>query len=201
MAQFASASDLAERLGVTISGAEQTRADALLATASGLIQAEARQAIELVADDVLELRGTSDDRVRLPERPVVSVGSVTLDGVALAEGTDWYLDGSALVRMPSTILGLTAGPLCRGFGNPSQELVVTYTHGFAPGDIPGAVKAVCLEAVVRVWVNPGAVVGERHGSEQVQYMNGTPTGILLTGVEERTIRRLFGRRAGSVPQS
>ena len=199
MAPFATSDDLAARLGVTLSTDEQTRADALLASASGLIQAEARQVIELVTDDVLELRGTSDDRVRLPERPVVSVASVTLDGVTLTEGIDFYLDGSALVRMPTYLLGLLDGYPGGGFGNPSQVLAVTYTHGYET--IPEVFKSVCLEAVVRVWVNPGAVVGERHGSEQVQYMNGAPTGLLLTDVERRTIRRAVGRRAGSVSQS
>lgn len=196
MAQFASADDLAARLGVELGQPEQTRAEALLKSASGLIQAEARQVIERVTDDEVILPGTSDDRLRLPERPVVSVASVAIDGETLA-ATGYYLDAGALVRRQLDSLALG----CSGFGAPSQEVRVVYTHGYAADEMPETVKSVCLEAVVRVWVNPGAVIGERHGSEQVQYMNGQPTGLLLTGAERAAIRRLFGRRARSVSQS
>lgn len=194
MAQFATAADLADRLGLTFSGEEQARADALLTSASGLVQAEARQRIELVEDDALIVRGTVDDRIPLPERPVVSVASVVLDGTPI---DGWFLEGNELVRGAVDVFdGL---PLLgsAGFGYESQTLVITYTHGF--DSIPDAIKAVTLEAAVRAWVNPGSVMRERHGSEGVDYaLQGVPSGLLLTDQERRVVRRLCGSRALSV---
>jgi hypothetical protein len=198
MAAFATHADLATRLGITLTSDEQTRATALLTTASGLVAEAAKQTIALVEDDELTIRGTNADRLLLPERPVVEVSSVTLDGVELS---GWYLDGNVLVRNGFDADGVTLNWWGVGFGCPAQELVITYSHGYAADSIPSTVEAIVLEAVTRVWVNPGAVVGERHGSEQVQFMNGTPTGLLLTTAEQKAIRRMFGRRGGSVSQS
>ena len=195
MAQFVTAAELGERLGIALADDEVTRADALLARASGLVQDEARQTIEKVADDVLTIRGTNEESILLPERPVLDVAAVKLDGVTV---DGWYLDGNLLVRNGFTVDGLLSGLGC-GFGSPTQELEITYTHGHETP--PATVSAIVLEAVTRVWVNPGAVVNERHGSESVQFVQGNPTGLLLTEGERGTVRRLFGRRAGSVNQS
>jgi hypothetical protein len=198
---FATPADLAARLGVDLTDDEQTRAAALLASSTGLIQAEAKQTITLVEDDTLTRRGTRDTQISLPEKPVISVASVTVNGVALAEGTDWYLDGSDITRMP--VFGIIEGVgfdddlLRRGFGWPGMQVEIVYTHGY--DEIPEAVKVICLESVVRVWVNPGSVMRERYGSEQVDYlMQGIPSGPFLTAAEQRTLRRLFGRRVASV---
>lgn len=180
MAQFATADDLADRLAVTLTGPEQTRAGKLLTLASGLIQKEARQKVERIAGDTLTRRGSYSSRVRLPERPVESITSVTLDGTALVEDDDYYRDGDELVRSV-------------GWGNPSDELVVVYTHGYTA--IPDAVKAICVEMVVRVWVNPGAARQEAIGSENVSY---GAVGLLLTSDEKSVIRDALRRTSGSV---
>lgn len=196
MAQFATAAELGERLGITLTPDETTRADALLTRASGLVQDEARQVIEKVTDDVLTIVGTNDERIHLPERPVLSVSSITLNGQDVG---GWYLDGNSIVRNGLDI-DVRLSVLDAGFGWPFQELEITYSHGFETP--PPTVAAIVLEAVVRVWVNPGAVVNERHGSESVQFSQSNPTGLLLTDAERRSIRRLFGAgRSGSVNQS
>lgn len=183
MAQFATASELADRLGVSLSESEQTRARGLLELASGLIQSEARQTVEYVEDDELTRQGTEEASIRLPQRPVESVSSVTLAGVAIASD-DWYVEGDSLVREVG------------GWGHPDETLVIVYTHGYET--IPEAIKVVCLEAVVRVWVNPGAVMNEGYGSERVSYTPGVPRGLLLSEAEKQTIRDQFRRGAGSV---
>jgi hypothetical protein len=200
-ARFATADDLATRLGLDLSDAERIRADRLLELASGLIQDAARQTIELVAGDVLTLPGTNDETIHLPQKPVASVEQVTIDGVPLVEGTDWYLDGNVIVRRSRRLLsgGIADQQLVpwAGFGWPGQTIRITYTHGYA--EIPESVKAICLEAVVRVWVNPGAVAQERAGDSSTLYTTaGAPSGLLLTDTELRAIRRLFGRKASSV---
>jgi hypothetical protein len=203
--QFASSDDLATRLGVTFTDAEKQRADKLLADASALIQDEAGQKIGLVTNDVFEIPAITDDRITLPERPVVSVSSVTVDGTPLVEGSDWYLEGDTIIRLSSTLTIIdgtdsAAYPYGAGFGLPDQTLTVTYTHGYADGTIPGTVKAICLEAAVRVWVNPGSVARATVGNTTTTYDNNrfSPSGLLLTDREVRKIRRLFPRRIGSV---
>ena len=184
MAAFATHQDLAARLGVTLTSDEQTRATALLALASGLIRSVARQRIELVEDDTLTIRGSGESTYLLPERPVVSVSSVTINGTA-ADAATWWLEDDTLVR-PG------------GFGSTRWPLVIVYTHGYPADEIPEAIKAVCLEAVVRVWVNPGSVVSERVGSEQTTYtLQGAPTGLLLTADERRAVRHAVRRGARS----
>lgn len=192
--QFATAAELAARLGVSFSAEEETRADSLLTLASGLIQREARQDIGLVEDDVFATRATREQSILLPERPVVSVSSVTVGGSGV---TDWYLDGDELVRRSGWEVSLNGIEGTAGWGSRNVPLVVTYTHGYNP--VPDAIKAVCLEAVTRVWVNPGSVMSERYGSEQVAYLTqGTPTGLLLTPDERRAVKNVVRRGSESV---
>jgi hypothetical protein len=207
-ARFATADDLATRLGLTLTTAEQTRANTLLADASGLIADHAKQQIALVADDELTMPGTTDDRIRLPERPVVSVASITLDGQTLGQGKDWYLNGDEIIRLSSMYVqngGLDAmldAPylLGRSFGWPGQKLVIVYTHGYTDDALPKLVKSICLEMVVRVWVNPGSVARETVGNTATVYdnMRFSPSGLLLTDTEKKELRRFFGARARSI---
>jgi hypothetical protein len=205
---FATADDFAARLGIDLTDPEKTRAGILLGLASELIQDEVDQQIGLVADDTIELPGTTDDRITLPQRPVVSVSSVSIDGQALTEGGDWYLEEDTIIRVstPLTILDggdLTVDPYAYpyglGFGLPEQTIAITYTHGFADNAVPGTVKAICLEAVVRAWVNPGSVARESIGNTSTVYDNNrfSPSGLLLNGGEIRKLRKLFPRHAGS----
>lgn len=203
MTMFATADDLAARLGIEFTEDETTRAEALLTMASGQILDEANgQKIALVTNDVLTMAGTTDDRILLPQRPVVEVSSVTLNG---SEIGDWYLVNNTIFRK-ATLLGLFGsidGPFLLGsrfFGRPDQTLVITYSHGYADDSIPETVKTVCKEIVVRVWVNPGSVARETVGNTTTTYdnMRFSPSGMLLTDDEKKAIRRVFGRRALSV---
>lgn len=167
--------DLEARLGLTFTDAEKTRADVLIEQAEGLVRAAARQHLDLVTDDVLTVRGSREARYLLPERPVVSVSKVEIAG---SEVDGWHVDGDYLVRPGA-------------FGGKDDALIITYTHGFDP--VPTLFKAVTLEAVVRVWVNPGAVMSEAYGYERVQYTPGVPTGMMLTDAETKTIREFVRR--------
>jgi hypothetical protein len=197
--QFATSADLAARLGLTFSADEQTRADTLLAIASGIIEDETKQTISLVTDDVYTRPGDYDTRVRLPERPVVSVASVVLNGVALNAPDNFYVDRDELVRVNwnSVIQDSSFGLPWAGWGFPWWNLVVTYTHGFAV--IPQTVKNVCMEMVVRVWTNPGSVAREMVGNVSVVYdnMRFSPAGMLMTDLEKADINKLLRRHTGS----
>jgi hypothetical protein len=204
MAQFATPDDLATRLGLSLTDEEWTRAEQLLELASALIQDVAEQQIE-EATDTLVMAGRNDESILLPQRPVLAVETVALDGAELVEGRDWYLDGNKIVRLPH---GATVAPggvfddwselgSARGFGTPRQTLSITYRHGY-PETLAWA-KTICLEAVVRVWVNPGSVAQERVGDTSTLYTSaGAPSGLLLTDDEQRLIRRKTGRTASSI---
>jgi hypothetical protein len=184
VAQFATAIELADRLGVEFTAEEEVRADSLLTRASGLAQTAARQTLELVEDEELTIRGSRESTILLPQRPVVSVASVTRAGT-LVDADSWYLDGDELVRRA-------------GWGGARDTVVIVYTHGFDP--IPDTVKEIVLGAAVRVWVNPGGVMSERLGQVQMTYaMQGTPPGMLLTPDERRALRDLVRRGARSQP--
>lgn len=204
--QFATADDFGVRLGETLTDAERDRVNALLARASGLIQEEARQRIQFEIDDELTVRGVYDDRLRLPQRPVISISSVTVTpqgGTATTiDPESYYLDGDDLVRAAFPLQSQRFfGQWTRGWFGPLYALSVVYTHGHDP--IPEAVKALCMEMVVRVWVNPGAVAQESVGNTSTlyQYASNTPDpgGLLLRRSEKAVLRRLFGRAGGTVP--
>jgi hypothetical protein len=61
------------------------------------------------------------------------------------------------------------------------------------------VKTVCMEAVRRVWVNPGAVVSEGVGDTRQAYGDAAPGGLLLTPLEKARLNDvLLGYQAGTV---
>ncbi len=200
---FATTDEFAARLNLTFDDDERIRAQLLLQLATRLIQDEANgQRIVLVKNDMITMPGRSDQRIVLPQRPVVSVASITLDGDPLVEGNDWYLDDAGVItrlRVPVVYANTAAffdGPIgqLHGFGFPSQTLQIVYTHGFSA--VPGLYKGICLEACVRVWVNPGSVIEERIGDVETTYAPyaDPPRGLLLTDNEIRRIRKQQGKR-------
>lgn len=193
---FCAPSDLAVRLGLDFTADEDSRAAALLTDASGVIRDETSQTIDLVTDDEYERPGTSDQRIVLPQRPVVSVASVSIDGTEIS---DWYLVGNELVRGTGTLLspdGLETGS--RGFGSETQTLTIVYTHGYAT--IPQTLKTIALEMAVRVFVNPGSLIQEGIAGTQSTFApySDPPRGLMLTNSEKAALRRMFGRRARSI---
>lgn len=170
MAAFATHSDLATRLGETLTEDEQTRATALLTLASDVIRQAARQTIDQ-ATSTITVRAVG--RVLLPQRPVVSIDSVLVDGSSVG----WTLDGDYL-----------EGPWV------GKTVEITYTHGF--GTVPDAIKAVCVEVVTRVWVNPGKASQEAYGSERVSH--GGTSGLVLTAEERKLVRETVRRGSQAV---
>lgn len=160
MAQFASTADLGDYLGETLTGTRLGQAIIHLELASALIQNKTRQRLERVVDDVLVLAGTADWELELPERPVISVASVKVDGVLLA-ATGYRLADSMLIRRTS------------GWTGPVDSLIeVTYTHGYDP--IPDDIRAATLALAARMTSNPLGVRQEGIGSYSVSY--GDPSG-------------------------
>lgn len=200
---FANASDLEHRLGIDFTADEEARANVLLTLATRLIQQETKQTIALVENDTLEVRSIYDERFRLPERPVVSIASVTLtpqQGEPTTIDTNtYYLDGDELVRasFPAHYQQFFTN-WQRGWLGPLYTLSIVYTHGFAA--VPDLVKAICMEIVVRVWVNPGSVARETVGNVSTVYDNNrfSPVGLAITDAERSALSDLLRRHSGSV---
>jgi hypothetical protein len=200
MSQFATHQQLAARLAVTFSDADAARADILLQLASGIVQRAARQILDRVNNDVLVRAGSPDPQIILPQRPVVSVSQVLLDGTPLVFGEpvtqnfnmnasyDFYIINDRIIRP-------------RGWGNEDQALAITYTHGYATQ--LALIQAVTLECTVRAWINPGNLQQVHFGADREVYgapgIGGghTSTGMLLTPDEERVVREAVRRQYAS----
>lgn len=111
-------------------------AEFALAVASAKVRTYTRQTISLVVDDAVDLGPTYSDELRLPQRPVLSVSSIEVDGVVLDSGS-YRLRGDVLVSR----CGWSAGA------------VVTYTHGWDP--IPDDVAGVVADLAKVGVTNPG----------------------------------------------
>ena len=115
MASFATSDQLAARLKKTFTDADTDQAELLLAGATAKIRSDVGQWISEVVDDVWTTDAPVSRVLWLPQRPVTSVASVTVDGDA---ATDWRLRGSRLIRSIPWADGCV-----------ESEVVVTYTHG------------------------------------------------------------------------
>lgn len=200
MNSFATPADLADRLQQPDPGVFTATAQQLLAGASDTIRSYTGQTINLVTDDQVSLLGDGIGVLELPQRPVVSVASVSIDGTAV---TDFLLRGSMLYRATGGLWSAISG-LPDWFSNayPSQVTVV-YTHGY--DTIPDAVKAVCLNVAQRAYANPA---GNRSEAETIgSYSHSTtvggdaPLGGLYLTEEDRRALRPFRRMVRMVSLS
>lgn len=160
MAAFATPDDLADYLGRGDRFGDPTeyrQAVMMLDLASAAVRAWTRQTIDLVSNDTVTLAGSWGSALELPERPVVSVSSVSLDGQALSAGSGYELVGGTLYVGAGLALsgrgGLHQGATgARGgyWGGPDVTVTVTYTHGFAV--VPDQVKSATLSIAARMVV-------------------------------------------------
>lgn len=173
---FATNAELEDWLGYTLDASETTRATLVLEVASATIQAYTRQTISEVSGDAVELKGTWEHVLELPERPVTAVASVSVDGVAQTVTTDYLVVKNELRRpnaeyhnwqMPSNDFYPFAKT---GWGGPSSIVAVTYTHGFDP--VPDDIKGVTLQLATRMWSNPEVVAMKSIDGNTWQYGMG-----------------------------
>ncbi|MEV4908713.1 hypothetical protein AB0N46_29220 [Streptomyces albidoflavus] len=187
--------ELAALLGRTFTPAQEAQAQALLDQASSVVRAYVRQGLTRAtstltvsmrrADPVLHQCG---GLVTLPQRPVVDVASVSVDGVSTQ---DWWQEGQEILLRS----GAWSSPPT---AHRPPQVTVTYTHGFDP--VPGDIKAIVAQAANRVMVNPGAVRSETVGGESVTYLipaTGEALGVLLSRTEQRVLDR-YRRTSGTV---
>lgn len=202
---LAAASDLEARLGRALTADETAKAEALLADASALVTGYTRRSFELVADDEIVLREVRGV-LRLPQRPVQSVASVTAigcDGLGLPDIpiATWCFDGvdqvdvrgwrDSAVNLPEWLLGDAVSCTYR----------VVYTHG--DEEVPPDVVAVVCGMVSRVLLSPSAVEGmvsERIGqyTYQMQQGMGAAGPVVRLSASDREVLDRYRRTATGV---
>lgn len=180
-------------LNVDITGKE-VLADSLLASVSEAVREAA--GVPITRESSTVSFGTeASRRIELPARPVVSVESVALDGVALTAGVDYVLRDGHLWRLDG---------MWHQHGAVPSELTVAFTHGFAavPADI---VKLVCtfvaagLNEAEDGAASTRGVSSERIDDYQVSFTRGDDEVVDLTELPERTRRMLRARFSGGGP--
>lgn len=182
---FATVDELAAYLQRSLSAGEAA-ADLLLEIASGTIRDFTLQTIDLVEDDEIALTGANGRRLWLPERPVIDVSSVAVDGQLTPATTyRWTSDGE-LGLLPWEWSVNTSGASGH-WGGPHATVTVVYSHGYAV--IPPAIKGVCLALAARGMAAPdaGAVTQTSLGSFSESYSR--EAAMTLTAAEERKLRR------------
>lgn len=151
------------------------------------VSAEVREAAGCpitVTESTITMRGVSEQYIPLPGGPIRSVSSVTMGGEAV---TDHVVSDGRLWR---------AG----GWGNITQAVVVTYTHGYdaPPADITRKVclhVAAGLAAAADGFAGHRGVAYERGDDYQIGYMQGDAENVdpvELTDREKVDLRNRFG---------
>jgi len=125
----------------------------------------------------VSLDGTGTDCLVLPQRPVNTVGTVT---VAAGTITDWMVtDDGGLLRGAAGVDPRPVWPEGR------QNVSVTYSFGYEAVDLPRDVRAVALQAAARFIVQ-GVAKKETVGDVTVEYATNAND---LTTNELRILRK------------
>lgn len=121
-----------------LSSVDATTATQLATLASDIVRDELNQLVDYVANDQITLYGDGGDLIVLPERPVVSVSAVLLNGQAVGQ---FSVINGALQRIVYAGSQYAGSSSMRWpYGVP---VAITYTHGYQT--VPGTIKSVALE--------------------------------------------------------
>lgn len=163
-------------------------AELLLSLATSVVQSKlvTGQRLVTVLDDEITLLGTTDSWLDLPERPVVEVSEITVDGTELTEGTDFHRFGARLFR--------TCG--WAEYALKPSTIVLTYSHGYGAED-PGLVpaKTAVLMLAASAAKASGGITSESIDDYQVVYDRMASQMQAADGVV-KMLRQQYGRRAG-----
>lgn len=220
--QLADPADLASLLGRD--DIDAYKATLLVEMSTAIVQeAAGGQRIVQVVDDEIELQGTTEAYLNLPQIPVTAVTSVILDGVTLTAGTDYTKVGNRLWRRTgwqsnwgqyaaqSYAVGPGAGveiaysynygqrDFFAGVSEAQPSIVqIVNTHGYAPGRQElqlgrSSVLSMCSGA----FSNPRGLKAEQIDDYSVTY--GALAGQLeASPYLKAAIRKQYGRRGGLV---
>lgn len=179
---FATATELATFTGD--SSLDGARGTMLVDQASAVIRTYTRQTFDLVTDDEVELRGTWRAGLQLPERPVVDVTAVAVDGTTV---TDFHRVRDVLYRGFRDDADHQVNRA--HWGGPETVVTVTYSHGFSSGAAAlETLKGVCLQIAARAALNTSGMSSESIGDWSASWGNGGG-GFALTAAEQSILDR------------
>lgn len=174
--------DVEAILGRAIPAGDQPRVDRLIELCSAAVRRTARQTITPVADDTVDLPGTWDEELWLPERPVTAVTSITVDGV-LIPSNSYIFNRQGRVFRPRWNAITFSRPRDWGpFGGPNVIVRVVYSHGYA--EVPDDVAMVTADMVRSVYVNPDQLTAEAVEDYSVAYARHSSGGPITFGMTE-----------------
>lgn len=136
---FCQVSDIAAFLQIEIPDTDNSAIQAIT-DATAVIKAYCNQEIVKVVDDVEVFDGGYGYKLYLSQLPVISITSVAVDGVVLADGVDYKAN-----RKKGIIYRLQGQLWPDGVEN----IEVTYTHGYE--SVPDVVRVVCMRMASRVY--------------------------------------------------
>lgn len=189
MARFAEGEELALFLDIAFTSDQIQRAEFLLQLASAAIRIYTGQQFELVTDDEVQLTGTFDDFLLLPQRPVVDVASVAIQYPGQI-GT--FLPGAAFSWDRRGRLYYGASAIANGpdpedvegsYGGPNSTVTVVYTHGENP--VPDGVILATLMIAGRLFTSPAFPAGlESETIGDYSYVNRKAREIAISLIRE-----------------
>ncbi|GAA0955003.1 hypothetical protein [Nonomuraea longicatena] len=181
---LAELADIEARLGRTLLPNETIAVASLIEDVSALVTAYCRRDFRAHVNGVVTLEGWAERELKLPGAPVTQVYRVEMDR---QEVTEWKLVGSSLWRRYGwqKVIG---DPL-------PSEIKVTYTHGSSA--VPGDVKAVVCNEVLRVLGKEVGATSETLGDHAIVYESGSGS-IALSRSAKGSLNR-FRQRIGSAP--
>lgn len=211
--QLATVADLASMLQTTVDATFTTVATLLIECGTAVVQqAAGGQRIVQVTGDTTTLLGTTDSWLDLPQIPVTTVTSVTLDGILLTVGTDYKVFGNRLFRAA----GWQANqgwpmdwPWSRDAVPPSvgsswlqvqqpSTVVVVNTHGYASGAQELQLGRSSVLGLVRgVYANPGGATSEKIDDYAVAF-EAMSARMEASPYLKAALRKQYGRRAALV---
>lgn len=179
---FATVDDLAALLGRQLTSDQEVQAQLLLDLATAEIRNHTRQHLE-VKTHTQRLHGTWSGDLELPQRPVISVESVKIEGEAV---TDYQYDTDGVIRRVAGALVPTFDRAWAGggWGGPRSIVEVVYMAGWDP--LPIDIRGVCLSMAVAAAANPTGVAQESIGSYSVSY-RAASVGVVLTADHRKTL--------------
>ncbi len=201
MAPLVTEADLVARLGYDLSDEQAARAPALLADASALVRSYTEQDF-LPMDRSVVLR-SQGGLIRLPQRPVTSITSVTAIGYNGAPDTvlvDWWWDGTDLIKLGSgaAVINLPERWFDDESGWPLTFRVV-YTSGYE--QVPDDVVMVVCRMVMTTMTAPtmiGGVTSETIGPYSYRLEQaGTGTAVSMTDADRQILSR-YRRKTGTI---
>jgi hypothetical protein len=133
-------------------------AELAVTTASGVVRRYCRQTLSMVVDDEVTLAGTWGVELTLPERPVLAVSAIGLNGLPLTLA-NYRWDRQGRLFWGTAALFNDDPPLSTYWGGDRSTVTVTYDHGYEV--IPDEIAGVTVQVAARIFANPMGKLEQR----------------------------------------